>query len=605
MIQQMRNNAAIIMWIVIVAFVATIVFAWGMDLSSRSRVKDSIGKVNGRDIALRYFDKMVSMERDKERERYNGAEVPQNENRMIPRQVWENEVSRILLRDVFSKMHFGASPDEIFEYIKRNPPPEVYSAKQFQTDSVFDTTKFIAFLNKPEVYENEGMQQLEKYTREFLVPAQSLRFLLSIQGTPMKAEVAYEYRTEQEKTVFEYAKLNIQALAADAVTDAQVSSYYQAHPDSFKTGEQTELYFIKIPKTATPTDEKVTYQDMIAMKAKINNSDSLFAEEARLESDDEATAVKGGDLGWVSKGSMVPQVDSVAFAIAPGVVSEPVKTKFGFHLIYVEKKETKDGKQVAKVRHILRKIVPTGETIDRLSSIADSVHSVVATEGAKAFCKKDSPYHADSTGLFGRGDAIPKIGYVAGAASFAFNREENDVSDLLENEDGYFIIQIKAKLKKGVLPLQYAHDRIARVISDSLRMEKGKAYFEAFLKKVPDRTAVARYSSVDSLFVSGVTDTVKRAQFVPQVGHNNTVVANAFALPAGTISNIIAVSGALFVVKPLWHGKVDQIPWETQPVMAIQQKMYGEEMEKNYYDWYLYQKSQAKIVDNLNQFYLD
>ena len=170
MIQQMRNNAAIIMWIVIVAFVATIVFAWGMDLSSRNRVKDSVGKVNGKEISLRYFERMVSMERDKQRERNNGAEAPQNESRMIPRQVWETEVSRILLQNVSSTMDVGASPDEIFEYIKRNPPPEVYSAKQFQTDSAFDTSKFISFLNKPEIYENEGMQQLEKYTKEFLVP---------------------------------------------------------------------------------------------------------------------------------------------------------------------------------------------------------------------------------------------------------------------------------------------------------------------------------------------------------------------------------------------------------------------------------------------------
>ena len=190
MIQSMRKNAAAIMWIVIVAFVATIVFAWGMDLSSRNRVKDTVGKVNGKNISLKYFERMVNAERDKQREQYQGADIPAAQSRMVPRQVWENEVSRILFKGVFSKIEIGASPDEIFEYIKRNPPPEVMQAKQFQTDSIFDTTKFIAFLNNPAVYENEGMLSLEKYTKDFLVPMQTLRFLISMETFPTPSEIA-------------------------------------------------------------------------------------------------------------------------------------------------------------------------------------------------------------------------------------------------------------------------------------------------------------------------------------------------------------------------------------------------------------------------------
>jgi hypothetical protein len=332
----MRKNAAVIMWIVIVAFVATIVFAWGMDLSSHNRVKDSIGKVNGKDIALKYFEKMVSMEREKQREQYQGAEVPAAQSRMIPRQVWENEVSRILLKDVFTRMQIGSSPDEIFEYIKRNPPPEVYQAKQFQTDSIFDTTKFIAFLNNPAIYENEGMQSLEKYTKDFLVPMQTLRFLVSLQEFPTPSEIAYEYRQGHEKAVFEYAAVSGRKFQPDPVTDAMVSAYYEAHQDSFATDEQSDLYYVKIPKIATAADDRATNQEMITLRNKINNNDSNFAEEARLESDDEGSGARGGDLGWISKGTMVPEFDAVAFGLAPNTVSMPVKSRYGYHLILVE-----------------------------------------------------------------------------------------------------------------------------------------------------------------------------------------------------------------------------------------------------------------------------
>jgi len=601
----MRKNAAVIMWIVIVAFVATIVFAWGMDLSSHNRVKDSIGKVNGKDIALKYFEKMVSMEREKQREQYQGAEVPAAQSRMIPRQVWENEVSRILLKDVFTRMQIGSSPDEIFEYIKRNPPPEVYQAKQFQTDSIFDTTKFIAFLNNPAIYENEGMQSLEKYTKDFLVPMQTLRFLVSLQEFPTPSEIAYEYRQGHEKAVFEYAAVSGRKFQPDPVTDAMVSAYYEAHQDSFATDEQSDLYYVKIPKIATAADDRATNQEMITLRNKINNNDSNFAEEARLESDDEGSGARGGDLGWISKGTMVPEFDAVAFGLAPNTVSMPVKSRYGYHLILVEGRQTKDGKEQIKVRHILRKVVPSGETVDKLNAMADSLHAKIVAEGIASVTSKDSAVLRDSTGLFGRGDVMPKVGYVSGAAVFAFQRTEKEVSDMLENDEGYYIFQVKQKIKKGTLPLTVVHDRIVAALQEASRLAKAQAYVDEAVKKMPQPESVALYSKFDSLFVSGTTDTVGHTQYVPGVGFNNKPVAAAFALPDNKVSPVISANGTFFVVKPLWHKKVGDIPASSPEIAEVKRKMMTEAGPQAFNDWYLQLKSGAKIIDNVNQFYIE
>ncbi|HUI92594.1 MAG TPA: SurA N-terminal domain-containing protein [Chitinivibrionales bacterium] len=606
MIQSLRNNAAIIMWIVIVAFIATIVFAWGMDLSSRNRVRDTVGKVNGKEITYRTFERMVAAEREKERERNNGVEASPEQSRMLPRQVWQMEVSRILMDQAFADMDIGASTDEVYEYIKKNPPPEVYSVKQFQTDSVFDTSKFVSFLNNPAVYENEGMQALEKHTREFLVPMQTLRLLLSMQEFPFKSEIAYQYNEETEKAVFEYAKVNVAAFAPPRPTDAEVAAYYQAHQDSFATPEQVDLYYVKIPKIATPADEKATYDEMLNLRAKLKVGDSSFAEEAKLESDDEATASRGGYLGWVTKGSTAPQFDSAVFALKVNEISMPVRTQFGYHLVLVEKRETSNGKERATVRHILRKIVPSGETLDKLNALADSVRGIIVSDGILNVAKKVPSVRVDSTGLFKRGDQMPKVGYVSGAAGFAFAHVENELSDLLENEDGYFFFQVKTKVKKGILPLEVAKERIVATLSDSIRLAKAHGYFVEFLKKVPDKNAVAQYSKSDSLIISGVTDTVGRAQYIPQVGFNNQLVAAAFALPIGKVSSVIEGGGSYFVVKPLWQKKPgNNVPWGSTDVLNINRKMIQDNMEKNYYDWYLYYMSKAKIVDNVNQFYLD
>lgn len=607
MIQTLRNNAAIIMWVVIVAFVATIVFAWGMDLSSHNRVKDSIGKINGKDISLRTFEREVSNAREKDRDQNAGAEANAYQSRMIPRQVWDAEVKRILLRDVFTAMNIGASGDEVFEFIRKNPPQEITTAKQFQTSGVFDTSKFVSFLNKPEIYDNQGMLEFERSIRDFSVPIQTLHLMLAVQDFPTKAEIAYDYKQQNEKATFEFAKVNVNSFVPDKPADAAVAAYYEAHQDSFATDEQAELYFVKIPKVATPADKDAIYKEMVGLRDKIKPGDSSFAEEAKLESDDESTAAQGGELGWITKGSlpMMPEFDSTLFSLPVGQVSMPVRTRLGYHLILVEQRQVKDGKQMVMARHLLRKIVPSAETLDHLNALADSAHAIIVSEGIKNVAHKIPTAIADSTGLFKRGDMVPKVGIVAGAASYAFNRAESEISDLLENEEGYFIFQIKRKVKQGILPLDVARDRIVTALSDASRLEKAKKHFEEFLAKVPDKNDVAHYSKYDTTVASGVTDTVARLQYTP-VGYNNPAVAAAFALPDGKVSGVIPTTGAFCVVKRVFHKKApDTVPWGSPEVMAIRQRLIAANAEKNFDNWLNTYRNSAKIVDNVNQFYLD
>lgn len=74
-----------------------------------------------------------------------------------------------------------------------------------------------------------------------------------------------------------------------------------------------------------------------------------FEELAKEYSDDPGSAAKGGDLGWVNPGDMVPAFDRIMSEIEPGVLSQPFKSKFGWHILKVEeRKETDLGEQVQR-----------------------------------------------------------------------------------------------------------------------------------------------------------------------------------------------------------------------------------------------------------------
>ena len=69
-----------------------------------------------------------------------------------------------------------------------------------------------------------------------------------------------------------------------------------------------------------------------------NVTQSNFADYAEKYSEDPGSRQQGGDLGWFKKGQMVPEFEQAAFALQPGQISEPVKTQFGYHLIYLIEK---------------------------------------------------------------------------------------------------------------------------------------------------------------------------------------------------------------------------------------------------------------------------
>lgn len=102
---------------------------------------------------------------------------------------------------------------------------------------------------------------------------------------------------------------------------------------------QTHARHILI-KTNELTSETDARNRLLQLKERIDNG-AKFDELARLHSED-ASASRGGDLGWLNPGDTVPEFEKAMDALKPGEVSEPIQSPFGWHLIQVLERRSQD-----------------------------------------------------------------------------------------------------------------------------------------------------------------------------------------------------------------------------------------------------------------------
>ena len=105
---------------------------------------------------------------------------------------------------------------------------------------------------------------------------------------------------------------------------------------------QTHARHILI-KTSELVSENEAKERLVKLKERLDNN-ADFAELARLQSED-ASASRGGDLGWLSPGDTVPEFEKAMDALKPRQISDPVRSPFGWHLIQVLERRNQDMSQ--------------------------------------------------------------------------------------------------------------------------------------------------------------------------------------------------------------------------------------------------------------------
>ena len=162
------------------------------------------------------------------------------------------------------------------------------------------------------------------------------------------------------------------------VTPQEAKPFYASLDNSLKplVPTQIEVSQIVIKPVISDSQKNEIRKQLNGFRDRVNKGEN-FNVLATLYSDDQGSAVKGGELGFVNRGDLVPEFERAAFRLKEGEVSEIVESQFGLHIIQLISRR---GDQI-NVRHILKTVKPNSKAIQDANKRATELyHKLISKE---------------------------------------------------------------------------------------------------------------------------------------------------------------------------------------------------------------------------------
>src|SRR5213083_2635804 len=473
-----RRGLQVGLLIVIAAFIASL-FVFGQRGFGDGAGRDAVATVNGESIPLARYQQRYQAFMEAYARIYRDRFSPELAERLgLPQQVVNELIQEALIVQRARAEGLLVTDEELNAQIQAVPA--------FQENGRFALQRYQEYVRRrglaAAAFENEMRRELTRMKVEQAVRG-------GVKVTPAEVEHAFVLRREEARAAWalvEFGPLIAAASASDVelgkylgahqdefrqperrrilsvtltpkdflkpVADAAVEQYYREHPKEFEEPRRVHAAHVlaRVPETGGSEAEdraRAKVADVIR-RAKAGED---FAKLAKEASEDPGSASKGGDLGWVGAGELVPQFEQALFALKKGEMSpEPVRSPFGFHAI-----------RVLDVR-------AGGEK--PLQARAEAIRrELLAAQDFTAEAKRLGLAAVEST--VSRTDRFAGVSAPDPLEEAAFNLAQGGVSPPVKTPAGLVLLKAVATIPAGVPALAEIKDRVALAV----RREKAEA----------------------------------------------------------------------------------------------------------------------------------
>ncbi|MDH4220667.1 MAG: SurA N-terminal domain-containing protein [Candidatus Aminicenantes bacterium] len=629
MLRILREHASSWMLKVLLLGVAVTFISWGGYSFFREKKVTYAAKVNGITIEWSQYNDAFQMAM----RQYREALGPSFSEKMIEElrlgeRILDDLISKILILQEAKRLGISVPDEELRGAIESVPA--------FQVNGQFDKRNYERYLRINRVTP-EGFEQSQ---REALLLSKVVNLIKMNAGKVSDEEILETYLFENERINLTFTKIVPDSFKSQInANEIETKDYYQKHQEEFRIPSFVQVQYLlfrpsdfenkievspeeikrhyearkdtfKIPKqirvrdilikagpqdTADQLEVKKKKAEEILEKAKKAKDFSSLAKQYSEAED----ASKGGDMGWIQKGSLGEQIESILFSMKAGDLSEVLAAKDGFHILKVEEVKEEKQKPFEEVKdQILQTLKKEKAKAEASRKAEDAFYSLFRNRDLEGYSReKNVPIK--TSGLFKEGDDIPDIGKNSLFYSSAFSLKLGEISPVVNIPPNLYILKLVNRKDSHIPPQNDVKEEVTRKIIGMKAEEKARQVAEDLLNQIRTGKNIREVAREKGYPLEETGFFTRTAGVISKIGPARDFMGSLASLTEKNPvpKEVLKTQDGYFVVSLSGHEPADQNKFQSVKG-NLKKRLIYQKQEESFQHWLEQLRSKAKIDIN-------
>ena len=616
MLKTMRKNFksfAPALWIVIIAFVATIFIYWGAGGFNRDEGEAdtnsiTVAKVAGRTISGQQYANVLQMAIQQKSQQFGQEKMNKSliQQLDLPNSTLRGLIQSALLLDLAKERHVQVADKEFQQEVRRRYP-------------LFFNEKSGQFVGQKEYeqilgYYKISIAEFEKSVEDS-IRLEKIQRLITAGQTVTPEELWDSYRKDNETARLEYLVLEKDKVKLEAEpTAAEVQGTFESHKDEFRIPEKRDAVYVffdrnDLKKQVELSSQEVEryYQDN---KDQFQNPEEInvsriyipfagrnkedvqaemrglteqlgrggdFAQLAKTHSKD-AKASAGGVWGPLEWRSLADKEQNEIKKLSAGQVSEVVALDDGLALLQVTDKKEASPIPIEEARQRIKGILEDQKAQTLATERIGRLEKEAKKEGSLEKAAARLGLRAEKSGPLKKGDPLGQVDPSGVVSQALFQLQSKGISGPLYSYQGVGLAQLLTVLPAHPATLEEARSDVA----DKATEIKKKGMMLGRLQRLRPNLALQNWedlSAKEGLEFKTVNEH-KRGQYLGTIGDNEEIDQLAFSLPLASVSEPVDFGGGYAVLRVLDRKEVTREDFEKnkettrQALLGMKQNLF-------------------------------
>lgn len=475
-----------------------------------NEVDRTAATINGEDLSLLEFDRAFERVRLQKQQALGRVITDQSELQKMKEELLDSMISKRLIVQKAKALGFVISEAEVNRFISNEIPALQVDGKfsNERLNQLLRSYNFTPISFKREIHDELLVGQLQSSIEmtQFAMPHEirfayalgyekrDFRYVIlkpeqftgNLHITEQAAKDFYDKHLDEftvpEKVSIEYLTISYDDVKKNIkVTNQDVKDYYEQNKDNYRTPAKWRIAHILIPARDEKDDAKAHELANKVYKELTKGGD--FKVLAKKHSADVLSKNKGGELPWVTLGTLDKSIDTVMMQLKPGEIAKPFKSKYGYEVVKLLDKEESVLRDFAEVEQVIHRTLMQERSQHRFAEVTDELANITFTEptslnGAAQklnLTVKTSEMFAqnnENKDLTGN----PKVTQAAFLPDVLLQGNNSDVIPL--DQTTALVLRVKEHQQKHVKPFAEVKQEIDTLLKQKIMHDRAKTYAE-------------------------------------------------------------------------------------------------------------------------------